>query len=234
MRSTSLFFGASLLFFFQASTLHAEDKKAKSKEVSVDSFFDPPPEKKASDDELKKAAAGLGAKDALDTLAPKAAVVDDAAAVKLEGVFAAETIVVDKKLGCQPGGKKRERVTYWTFDELPDVGVPFGVCLSMSSTAGRQMALTVTLLDPRNGRIARAQDVVDFTGYTGRRDQIIEFPAITFKVAGPHVFLVELDGKEVGRLPIFDVRLMTDGSPTGIGGEPLSSSSTSSSPVKQP
>ncbi len=197
----------------------AGGKKAK-KEVSVDSFFDPPPAKKEDGaDDLKKAAAGLGAKDKLDTLAPKSGTIDEEAAVKLHAVFAAEVIVVDKKLGCQPGGKKRERVTYWAFDDLPETGVPFQVCLNLSSRAGRQMSMTVSVVDPRNSRIVRADDVIDFAGRTGRIEHVIEFPATTFKTPGPHQYLVEMDGKEVGRLPLFDVRLVAEGSVTGAGGE---------------
>jgi hypothetical protein len=194
------------------------DKKDK-KEVSVDSFFDTPPAKKADADDLKKAAAGLGAKDKVDTLAPKSGAVDEDAAVKLHAVFAAEVIVLDKKLGCQAGGKKRERVTYWSFQELPETGVPFQVCLNLSSKAGRQMSVTVSVVDPRNSRIVRAEDVVDFSGRTGRIDHVIEFPATTFKTPGMHHYLVEMDGKEVGRLPIFDVRVVAEGAATGAGGE---------------
>jgi hypothetical protein len=196
----------------------AAEKKGK-KEVSVDSFFDPPPEKKAADDDLKKAAAGLGARDKVDTLAPKSGAVDEEAEVKLHAVFAAEVIVMDKKLGCQPGGKKRERVTYWAFEDLPETGVPFQVCLNLSSKAGRQMSTTVSIVDPRNSRIVRAEDVIDFAGRTGRIDHVIEFPATTFKMPGPYQYLVEMDGKEVGRLPIFEVRVVPEGAATGaVGG----------------
>ena len=195
----------------------AGDKK--KKEVSIDSFFDSPPEKKSGDDDLKKAAAGLGAKDKLDALAPRSGTVDDEAEVKLHAVFAAETIVLDKKLGCQPGGKRRERVTYWAFEDLPETGVPFQVCLNVSSKAGRQMSMTVSIVDPRNSRIVRAEDVIDFAGRSGRIDHVIEFPATTFKTAGPYQYLVEMDGKEVGRLPIFEVRVVPEGAVTGaVGG----------------
>ncbi|MBM4281879.1 MAG: hypothetical protein FJ137_14365 [Deltaproteobacteria bacterium] len=196
----------------------ASDKKSK-KDVSVDSFFDPPPAKRSDADDLKKAAAGLGAKDTTDTLAPRTGTVDAEADVKLHAVFAAEVIVLDKKFGCQPGGRRRERVTYWSFEDLPETGVPFQVCLNVSSKAGRQMSVTVSVVDPRNSRIVRAEDVIDFAGRTGRIDHVIEFPATTFKTPGMHQYLVEMDGKEVGRLPIFDVRVVAEGSPTGAGGE---------------
>ena len=205
----------------------AGDKKSKKQEVSVDSFFDSPPEKKSDDDDLKKAAAGLGAKDKLDTLAPKSGNVDEEAEIKLHAVFAAETIVLDKKLGCQPGGKRHERVTYWAFEDLPETGVPFQVCLNLSSKAGRQMSMTVSIVDPRNSRIVRAEDVIDFSGRTGRIDHVIEFPATTFKMAGPYQYLVEMDGKEVGRLPIFEVRVVPEGAVTGaVGGGPTATPST--------
>jgi hypothetical protein len=207
----------------------AGDKKSK-KEISVDSFFDEPPARKAGDDDLKKAAASLNARDKLDALAPKSGTIDQEAEVKLHAVFAAEVIVIDKKQGCQPGGKRRERVTYWAFEDLPETGVPFQVCLNLSSKAGRQMSLTVSIVDPRNSRIVRADDVIDFAGRTGRIDHVIEFPATTFKTPGQHHYLVEMDGKEVGRLPIFDVRIVADGSATGAVGEPATPAPPSTTP----
>jgi hypothetical protein len=219
MRSSVFVLLLALAVATGASTAAVAGEKKRKKEVSVDSFFDPPPEKKSGDDDLKKATAGLGARDKLDVLAPRSGVVDEAAEVRLLAVFAAEVIVLDKKLGCQPGGKKRERVTYWAFDELPETGVPFQVCLTVSSKAGRQMSTTVSIVDPRNSRIVRADDVIDFAGRTGQVDHVIEFPATTFKVPGPYQYLVEMDGKEVGRLPIFDVRIVTDGSASGAVGD---------------
>lgn len=209
----------ALVVGLMAQPAAAGEKKAKKEDVSVDSFFGAPLEKKSGDDDLKKAAAGLGAKDKVDALAPKTGSVDDEAEVKLHAVFAAEVIVIDKKLGCQPGGKRRERVTYWAFDDLPETGVPFQVCLNLSSKAGRQMSMTVSIVDPRNSRIVRSDDVIDFSGRTGRIDHVIEFPSTTFKTPGPYQYLVEMDGKEVGRLPIFEVRVVPEGATTGaVGG----------------
>jgi hypothetical protein len=211
---------ASLLFAAVA-TLAAVDARAVDKkpakdgksggaatDSAVDAFFSAPTTtKKSALDDLQKAAADVGHKDKKDAMAPKAGQVDAEAEVKLHAVFAAEVITVDKKLGCQPGGKRRERVTYWSFEELPEIGVPFQVCLNLSSSAGRQMSMSVAVVDPRNLRVARAEDVIDFSGRSGRIDHVLEFPATTFKVAGKYVYLVEMDGKEIGRLPLFEVRV---------------------------
>ena len=66
--------------------------------------------------------------------------------------------------------------------------------------------MSVAIVDPRNLRVARAEDVVDFSGRAGRIEHVLEFPETTFKTAGQYFYLVEMDGKEIGRLPIFEVR----------------------------
>ena len=140
-------------------------------------------------------------------LAPKAAVVDDDAKVQFFQVFAAEKMVIDKKLGCQPAGRDKKKLTFFSFDEVPAEGVPMSVCVTMQSKSGREMAISVAIVDPRNARVARADDVVDFRSRAGRIDHVLDFPAPIFKVAGPYLYLIEMDGKEVARLPIFDVRV---------------------------
>ena len=143
-------------------------------------------------------------------LAPKTAVVDDEAKVQFYSAFAAEKIVIDKKLGCQVAGRDKKKLTYFAFDEVPAEGVPFSVCLTMQSKAGREMAMSVAIVDPRNARVVKAEDVVDFRGRTQRMDHILDFPAPIFKLVGPYQYVVELDGKEVARLPIFDVKIDTE------------------------
>jgi hypothetical protein len=206
--SASVLLAVVLLAAGDADAVDKKGAKDGKTDSAVDAFFSTPttPKKSALDD-LQKAAADVGHKNKNDAMAPKAGQVDAEAEVKLHSVFAAEVIVVDKKLGCQPGGKRRERVTFWSFEELPEVGVPFQVCLNLSSSAGRQMSMSVAIVDPRNLRVVRAEDVIDFSGRTGRIEHVLEFPATTFKTAGPYFYLVEMDGKEVGRLPIFDVRV---------------------------
>jgi hypothetical protein len=189
----------------------AEGKKDTKSDSAVDAFFAPAPAKKSALDDLHKATEGLAHKEKNGGMAPKGAAVDDEAEVKVHAAFAAETIVIDKKQGCQPGGKRRERLAFWAFEELPETGVPFQVCLNVSSKAGRQMSLSVAIVDPRNLRIARAEDVVDFSGRTGRIDHVLEFPSTTFKTVGPYLYLVEMDGKEIARMPIFEVRLVPPG-----------------------
>jgi hypothetical protein len=187
----------------------ADDKKAKPKaDADVDAFFsDTPATKKSTVEDLTKASAGVAHKSPTAGMAPKAAEVNDDAPVQLHAVFAAQKIVMDKKLGCQPGGKDKKKVTFWTFDDLPETGVPFEVCVTLSSKAGREMSMSVSIVDPRNARIVRGEDVIDFRGRTTRMDHVLEFPAPQFKVAGQYAYVVELDGKEVGRLPIFEVKI---------------------------
>lgn len=182
-------------------------KKDKKPDAAVDAFFDEPTTpKKSSLDALTEASKGVVNKEQ-KTLAPKATTVDDEAKIQFFSVFAAEKIVMDKKLGCQPAGPEKKKLTFFSFDEVPAEGVPMSVCLTMQSKVGRSMAISVAIVDPRNARVVKAEDVVDFAGRTGRIDHVLDFPAPVFKVAGPYQYLIEMDGKEVARLPIFDVRV---------------------------
>lgn len=199
----------ALALTLAAANARAGDKQSKSskKDSAVDAFFDEPttPKKNAMD-ALQKAAGDVVHTEKKD-LAPKTAVVDDDAKVQFFQVFAAEKMVIDKKLGCQPAGRDKKKLTFFSFDELPAEGVPMSVCVTMQSKSGREMAISVAIVDPRNARVARAEDVVDFRNRAGRIDHVLDFPAPIFKVAGPYQYLIEMDGKEVARLPIFDVRI---------------------------
>lgn len=195
-----------------AQTAHADDKKAPAKpaapaDSAVDAFFgDTSSAKKNNLDALKSAAEGV-AVSGKKGLEAKAAVIDEDTKVNVHAAFAAEKIVIDKKMGCQPA-KNMKKITFFAFDEVPSEGVPIEVCITLSSKAGREMALSVSIVDPRNSRVVRVNDdVIDFRGRTGKVDHIIDFPAPFFKVAGPYQYLVEMDGKEVARLPLFDVRV---------------------------
>lgn len=192
-----------------AGSAMADDKGKKDKQpdAAVDAFFDEPTTpKKSSLDALTEASKAVVVKEQ-KSLAPKSTTVDDEAKIQFFSVFAAEKIVMDKKLGCQPAGRDKKKLTYFSFDEVPAEGVPMSVCLTMQSKVGRSMAISVAIVDPRNARVVKAEDVVDFAGRTGRIDHVLDFPAPIFKLAGPYQYLVEMDGKEVARLPIFDVRV---------------------------
>jgi hypothetical protein len=192
-----------------AGSAMADDKGTKDKkpDAAVDAFFDEPTTpKKSSLDALTEASKAVVVKEQ-KSLAPKSTTVDDEAKIQFFSVFAAEKIVMDKKLGCQPAGRDKKKLTYFSFSEVPAEGVPLSVCLTMQSKVGRSMAISVAIVDPRNARVVKAEDVVDFSGRTGRIDHVLDFPAPIFKLAGPYQYLVEMDGKEVARLPIFDVRV---------------------------
>ncbi len=201
----------TLAVLIAAQAAFAEDKGKKPAtpapaDSAVDAFFDTPTTPKKSNlDALKSAAEGVAATEKKG-LEAKDAVVQNDTKITLHAVFAAEKIVNDKKLGCQPA-KNMTKLTFFTFDEVPSEGVPIEVCLTLSSKAGREMAMTISIVDPRNSRVGRAEDVVDFRGRAGKVDHIIDFPAPFFKVAGVYHYLVEVDGKEVARLPLFEVRV---------------------------
>lgn len=187
----------------------AEEKKDKKKGADPGNFDDlfgaPPP--KNNLEEMKKATEGVGNKTGSGGLAPKEDEIDPNASVQLLKVFAAEKIHQDKKLGCQPGGRDKKKLVDWTFDEVPaKANVGFEVCLTLASKAGREMNMNVSIVDARNQRIAKASDVIDFRGRP-KIDHVLEYPPPVFKNAGQHFYVVDLDGKEVGRLPLFVVSL---------------------------
>jgi hypothetical protein len=197
----------------------AEDKKDKKGSSNFDDLFGPSPQKNNLD-AMKKATDNMGAKTGSKDLAPKADnVTQGDASVKLLNAFAATKIVQDKKLGCQPGGRDKKKLSEWTFDEVPaKASQGFEVCLTLASQAGREMRLNVAIVDSRNSRVATAEDVLDFRGKP-KIDHVLEYPAPTFKMAGQYFYVVDLDGKEVGRMPLFQVKL--DGDTAGAPGNPM-------------
>lgn len=216
MRSALLVVAVAVLAF---PALADEKKKPKEDKGNFDDLFGAPPPK-ANMDAMKKATEGMKNKAGADGLAAKVGTIDNDAGVQLLNVFAAETVAQDKKLGCQPGGRDKKKVVEWTFDEVPAKGLPFEVCLTLASTAGREMNMSVAIVDARNQRVAKAEDVIDFRGRP-KMDHVLAYPAPVFKLAGQYFYVVDLDGKEVGRLPIFVLTVKGDSSgvPGAIGSD---------------
>ncbi len=204
----------SLLTLTLSLSASADDKKggkkdSGKKDSAVDAFFDDAPKQGGTSlDALKNAANDVAHKEKKG-LAPKTNTIDDEAKVQFFTAFAAEKIVIDKKLGCQPGGRDKKKLTYFAFDEVPAEGVAFSICVTLQSKAGREVAMSAAIVDPRNAKISRAEDVVDFRGRSARIDHVLDFPAPVFKVPGPYVYLIEIDGKEAARLPLFEVKIDT-------------------------
>ncbi len=181
------------------------DDKNKGDKSDFDDLFGAPP-KPTNLDAMKKATDGMSAKTSAGKgLSEKVDKVDKNAPVKLLGVFAAEHINQDRKRGCQPAGRDKKKVVEWDFDDVPAKGKPFEVCLTLASKAGREMNMHIAIVDARNVRVASAEDVIDFRG-RDKIDHVLEYPAPMFNLAGPYFYVVDLDGKEVGRLPLFQVK----------------------------
>jgi hypothetical protein len=203
MRRVSLLLAAALV----AAPALADDKKKSKDQGNFDDLFGAPPAAPSGVDAMKKATEGVGAKTVGDGLAPKVGSVDNDAGVTFLNVFAAEKIITDKKLGCQPGGRSKTKVSNWSFDEIPaKANQGFEVCLTMHSKAGREMNMSVAIVDTRNQKVAKAEDVVDFRGRV-KIDHVLEYPAPLFKSAGQYFYVIDLDGKEVARMPLFAVKL---------------------------
>lgn len=203
--------------------LPALGEEKKKKDPNFDDLFGAPPAKgSGSLDAMKKATEGVNTKTSSGTgLDAKVGTIDNEAGVQLLNVFAAEVVTQDKKLGCQAGGRDKKKIAYWTFDETPAKGAPFEVCLTLASKAGREMNMSVAIVDTRNQRVAKAEDVIDFRGRP-KIDHVLAYPAPNFKLPGQYFYVVDLDGKEVGRLPIFVVNVAgaTSGAPGSATPEP--------------
>jgi hypothetical protein len=189
-----------------SSAMAPDKKKPAQPHSAVDAFFDAPTTPKNSSIDAQQNAPKGVATTEKKGLEAKAAIIADEIVVKVHSAFAAEQIVIDKKLGCQPA-RGMTKLAFFTFDEVPSEGVPMSLCINLESKAGREVAMTISIVDPRNSRVVKAEDVVDFRNKNGRVDHIVDFPAPFFKLAGPYQYLVEMDGKEVARLPLFDVRV---------------------------
>lgn len=207
----------------------ADDKKKPDKGNFDDLFGAPPP--KSNMDAMKKATEGMKTKGGTDGLAAKVETVEKDAGVQLLNVFAAQTISQDKKLGCQPGGRDKKKVMQWTFNEVPAKGVPFEVCLTMASKAGREMNMSVSIVDSRNQRVVRAEDVIDFRGRP-KMDHVLAYPTPVFKLPGQYFYVVDLEGKEAGRLPIFVVNVTSDSS--GAPSAPSATTDDGPATAKEP
>lgn len=209
---------AALVALVAVAPALAGDKKDKGKDPgNFDDLFGAPPPKNNLE-EMKKATEGVGSKTDTSGLAPKEDAADPNAGVQLLKVFAAEKIAQDKKLGCQPGGRDKKKLVDWTFDEVPaKANVGFEVCLTLTSKVGREMNMNVAIVDARNQRVAKASDVIDFRSRP-KIDHVLEFPPPIFKNVGQHFYVVDLDGKEIGRLPLFVVNLEGGSAPAPAPG----------------
>lgn len=192
----------------------AEDKK--KKDPNFDDLFGAPPAKDSGSlDAMKKATEGVTNKAKGSELNAKSHAIDHEAPVQLLNAFAAEVITQDKKVGCMAGGRDKKKIGHWTFDETPAKGTPFEVCLTLASKSGREMNMSVQIVDARNQRVAKAEDVIDFRGRP-KIDHVLAYPAPMFKLPGQYFYVVDLDGKEAGRLPLFVVNV--EGSTSGAPG----------------
>lgn len=193
----------------------AEEKKKKDTGNFDDLFGAPPAKNSGNLDAMKKATEGVTTKSSGTGLQSKVGTIDNEAGVQLLNVFAAEVVAQEKKLGCQPGGRDKKKIGFWSFDETPAKGSPFEVCLTLASKSGREMNMSVQIVDSRNQRVAKAEDVIDFRGRP-KIDHVLAYPAPLFKLPGQYFYVVDLDGKEAGRLPLFVVNV--EGATSGVSG----------------
>lgn len=210
----------------------AAERKKESAPVDIDDLFGAPPVKPASLDAMKEAAESVGVRTGADGLAPRSGAIDNDAPVTFTGVFAATAIEQHKKLGCQPAGRDKMKITTWTLDEVPARAPQgFEVCVSLQSAAGREMNMSLAIVDNRNQRVARAEDVINFRGHT-KVDHVLQYPAPLFKLAGPYFYVIDLDGKEAARLPLFTV--VVAGYTSGLPGSALPEGASSQGSAADP
>jgi hypothetical protein len=218
-----------------STAAHADDKKKPKDDGSFDDLFGKPADGNKGGpsgvDAMKKATESMGdKKKAGDTLAPKVGAIDTEAKIVFLNVFAAQNIVDDKKLGCVPMGKDKRKVTEWSFDELPaKANTAFDVCLTLQCNAGREVTMRTTVVDPRGARVVNYETSVNFSNRP-KLDVITEYPAPLFKTPGQYFYVIDIDGKEAGRLPLFVVKV--EGETSGaVGSTPSDLPARNDAPV---
>ena len=144
--------------------------------------------------------------DSSGALKPKAAKIRDGVDVQFPSVFAAERIRLDRKLGCVPATKSMVRIKEFRFSQLPASTPAFLVCLRMESDVGRSMRMSVSFVDPRMKQVAHADSVADFTGKDAI-DHILDWPDLNLAVPGIYSYVIDLDGKRVAKVPVFEVKV---------------------------
>lgn len=155
--------------------------------------------------QLQDAAGQVKAKGAERGLAPK----DDRTSLDTEvrflDHFAAERIQIVPKLGCIPADARRTKLTYIEVFDVPAEAPKFSLCLKMSSRVNREVRITATLVNPRQQRSARAESVVSFAG-AQQTDHVLDFPKMPLTMLGQYSVAIDVDGKPVAKLPVFEVR----------------------------
>lgn len=183
-----------------------KNEKSSEKKAKEDPFGDlfGAPAATGGLDSLKAATQGVKKSDNKNALKPKQAKIRDGANVSFPMIFAAQRIRLDRKKGCVPATRKTIRIKEFQFSQLPAQTVPFSVCLRIASDAGRLMRMSVALVGPRMKRVAHAESVADFTG-KDELDHILDWPALNIPTPGVYHYVVDLDGKRVAKIPVFEV-----------------------------
>jgi hypothetical protein len=189
-------------------SLADEPKKDPKKDAKADPFGDLFGETKEGPGmtDLKAATGEIDANAKSKGLTPREAIVDENAGVELVRVFAAERIVIHRERGCEPGDREKTKLKFIEFSEVPTKGPSYSVCVTLKSRAGREMRIATSIVDPKNHRVARSESVVSFRGKT-TIDHVMEFPVVEYKLAGPYQYVVDIDGKEAGRMPLLEIRV---------------------------
>ena len=125
--------------------------------------------------------------------------------VKVTRVFAAPKMVI-KKGKCVAVPYK---VTSFTAAEFPFDADRFSVCAHLEGGAGRAMRMRVMVMTGRGKIIGSSESIASFSGKR-RIDHTIDFPSLEFPEAGVYRYVIEIEGKRVANMPLFEVRPKTE------------------------
>ena len=199
-------FARSALLFLWMSTVPVAVSAEESADASLDALFGDALEDTSTKGDFKAAA------DALKSVPPESAALSVKSEfqapdhrAELVHAFAAQRVLLSTQKGCVSSLPKGETIGFVELRKLPGASQSFAVCLRIKSEIGRPMSMAVALVDSKNRRIARAKGQIDFT-QSPQRDHALQFPSVRFRMYGQHFLVLDLEGKEVGRLPLFDVR----------------------------
>jgi hypothetical protein len=161
--------------------------------------------KKKRLDDVEKAASDVKVGGSQKTLQPKGTAAEGADGVDFLDQFIANRIVITEKEGCIPANTDRMRITYLEYDDYPARSPKVSLCMKMASRANRQVRITASIVNPRLKRVGRADTVVSFAGIT-KTDHVLDYPEMSLDMVGPYFLAIDLDGKPVAKLPLFEVR----------------------------
>ena len=188
----------------------AQDKPKKPESGNADPFGDlfgdpaPASGETSSLDAIEKASKAITRDEQGGGLKPKETEDTGDLSVQLVRALAAPRIYVHPKRGCEPAGRKKKKTEMLRFEALPAQGPALVVCLVLESKVGRKASISTAIVGPRKKRVSKSESTINF-GKSVQVNHIMEYPPAIYKNPGQYEYVVDIEGKTVGRIPLYTV-----------------------------